>query len=261
MPVYGHSFENSAAYEQFMGRWSRAAGVRFIEWLAPPERASWLDAGCGTGVFTRLIAEKCSPARIVAVDSTSSQIARARSQPAAEQITFETTDAQALPFAADSFDIVVSALAINFFSDPGQALIEMRRVTREDGLIAGYVWDFAGENSPSGPLRRALRESGIHIAPIPGTDLSTVPALRTLFERAGLERISTEVVDVSLSYRSFDEFWQAQTTSYSPTTKLIAAMTTKERERFIQKLRARFSHEDIRFAARAHAIKARTPSR
>jgi hypothetical protein len=42
-------FENGEAYQRFMG--SRAAGSMFLDWIAPPERAHWLDIGCGTGVF------------------------------------------------------------------------------------------------------------------------------------------------------------------------------------------------------------------
>ena len=44
-------FNDGAAYEQFMGRWSRAVGVEFLDWLAPPDGARWLDVGCGTGTF------------------------------------------------------------------------------------------------------------------------------------------------------------------------------------------------------------------
>ena len=39
-----HSFEDGAAYERFMGRWSRAAGAAFLDWLAPPPGLHWLDA-------------------------------------------------------------------------------------------------------------------------------------------------------------------------------------------------------------------------
>jgi ubiquinone/menaquinone biosynthesis C-methylase UbiE len=45
-------FDDAAAYEAFMGRWSRSAGDVFLEWMAPPKNARWLDVGCGTGVFT-----------------------------------------------------------------------------------------------------------------------------------------------------------------------------------------------------------------
>jgi hypothetical protein len=50
------------------------------------------------------------------------------------------------------FDIVASGLALNFIPDPVRALLEMLRVTGSAGSVAGYVWDFAAELSPTWPL-------------------------------------------------------------------------------------------------------------
>jgi hypothetical protein len=47
-------FSDGSAYEPFMGQWTRAAGIIFLDWLVPPTGARWLDVGCGTGVFTDL---------------------------------------------------------------------------------------------------------------------------------------------------------------------------------------------------------------
>ena len=69
MADVAHSFDDSAAYERFMGRWSRAAGEVFVDWLAPPAGARWLDVGCGTGVFTELILDTCLPSAVFGVDS------------------------------------------------------------------------------------------------------------------------------------------------------------------------------------------------
>src|SRR6185312_6800553 len=71
-------FDDGEAYERFMGRWSRAVGSRFLDWLAPAGDSHWLEAGCGTGAFTPLVSERCRPAAIVAFDPTPQQIAYAR---------------------------------------------------------------------------------------------------------------------------------------------------------------------------------------
>ena len=55
MTEAAHSFDDSVAYERFIGRWGRAAGAVFLDWMAPPTGARWLDVGCGTGLFTELI--------------------------------------------------------------------------------------------------------------------------------------------------------------------------------------------------------------
>jgi SAM-dependent methyltransferase len=257
------NFDDGDAYERAMGRWSRAVAPAFLDWLAAPARARWLDVGCGTGVFTECVVENCAPAAVCAIDPSSAQIDHARArQVAARQVEFRVGNAQALPFADASFDVVAAALVINFVPDRPQALREMRRVARAGGIVAGYVWDFAAERSPSGPLRLGMRRFGIDVPELPGTTASSRGALKTLFRDAGLGSIATRSIEVTLPYSSFDDFWQAQTPGYYPTTKVIAAMTTSARTRLMETVRAALSDRAdgrIEYAARAHAIRARAP--
>lgn len=257
-----HNFIDSVGYERLMGRWSRAVGSIFLDWIAPPSGELWLEIGCGTGIFTGLVIDKCSPASVFAVDPAEAQINHASRQPVAQQAHFRVADAQALPFSDAIFDVVASALVINFIPDRPQALSEMRRVARAGGIVAGYVWDFAAELSPSGPLRRGMRQFGADIKELPGTKDSSLDALHALFEQAGFESIVTRSIEVTLPYADFDDFWQAQTTSYSPTTKIVDAMTKNERSRLMDTVRAGLPVRTdgcIEYAARANAIKARAP--
>ena len=261
-PEAAHSFDDSAAYERFIGRWGRAAGVQFLDWLGPPAGARWLDVGCGTGLFTELILDACSPAAVCAIDQAPAQIDRALGKPVARHADFRVGDAQALPYPDSGFDIVVSALAINFIPDRPRALSEMRRVARTDGIVAGYVWDFSKELSPSGPFRLGLREVIADVPVLPGSADSRLEALAVLFEQAGLVGIATRSIDVMVSFPDFEAFWLAQTPSYSPTTKMIAAMTSSERTKLVDAVRARLPfHPDgaIEYPARANGIKARAP--
>ena len=255
-------FDDSAAYERFMGRWSRAVAPLFLDWLDAPSGARWLDVGCGTGILAETVLGLCAPAAVFAVDSAPAQVQAAASGAAAGRVTFEVADACALPFANCAFDVVASALVINFIPDRLLALAEMRRVARVGGLVGGYVWDFAAELSPSGPLRKALRRSGAEVPVIPGTDASSPDALHRLFESAGLAQIETRVVEVCLSYASFNEFWVAQTPGYAPMAKVIAAMKEPERMRLVRAVQAALPagpNGSIEYFARAHAIKARVP--
>jgi ubiquinone/menaquinone biosynthesis C-methylase UbiE len=255
-----HSFDDSAAYERFVGRWGRAAGADFLDWVAPPSGARWLDVGCGTGLFTELILDTRSPAAVFAVDQAPAQIDHARRKPAVQRANFRVGDAQALPFPNSTFDVVASALVINFIPDRPRALAEMRRVARAGGVVAGYVWDFTAELSPSGPFRLGMRQVVTDVPVLPGTEDSRLGALSSLFERAGFEEIATRSIDVTVSFPNFEEFWLAQTPSYSPTTKMIAAMTDGNRKRLIESVRASLPiHPDgrIEYSARANAIKAR----
>jgi ubiquinone/menaquinone biosynthesis C-methylase UbiE len=253
-------FDDSAAYERAMGRWSRAVAPIFLQWLASPASARWLDVGCGTGVLAHTLVELSSPASVVGIDPEVAQIAQASRGLAAGRATFQVADARRLPFADASFDIAASALVLNFIAERSQAISEMRRVTRGGGSVAAYVWDFAEELSPSGPLRRVMRRFGVDVPGIPGTAESRIEALRILFEQAALERIETRTIDVCLAYQDFQDFWQAQTPSYSPTTKIIASMTEGERTRLMRTIRAELPAAPggvIEYFARANAIKAR----
>ena len=145
------SFDDSAAYERFVGTWGRAAGSMFLQWLDPPKSADWLDVGCGTGLFTELIVRSCAPASVIGIDPAPTQINYASRKPIAAHASFRTGDAEALPLRDATFDIVASALVINFIPDRPRALSEMSRVARPGGLVGGYSWDFEAELSPSGP--------------------------------------------------------------------------------------------------------------
>ena len=255
-------FDDSAAYERFMGRWSRAVAPVFLAWLGARRRASWLDVGCGTGILAETLLELCAPASVHGVDPAAAQVDAASRGPAGGQVDFQVADARKLPFANGSFDVVASALVINFIAEPAAAVAEMRRVARAGGAVAGYVWAFSEELSPSGPLRKAMRRFGIDVPGIPGTETSRIDSLRALFENAALEQVEVRTIDVCLAYADFQDFWQAQTPAYAPTTKIISALKDGDRARLMRSVQAALPagpNGSIEYCARANAIKARAP--
>ena len=256
-------FSDGTAYEQFMGRWTRAVGTIFLDWLAPPTDARWLDIGCGTGVFTDLIVSTCSPAKVVAIDPSEPQIELARKKPIAQRADFRVADAQTLPFSDGAFGVVVSALVINYIPDRPRALAEMRRVCHPGGVIAGYVWDFAAQRSPNSPIRFGLNQVGAKPPPVPGTEDSRLEGLTSLFAGGKLTDIATRTVDVTISFPDFNDFWRSQTPSYIPMGKMIEALTETDREKVIESVRAKLPigpDGRVTCSARANAIKARAPA-
>ena len=164
-----------------------------------------------------------------------------------------------LPLAAEP---VASALVINFIADRTMAMAEMRHVARPGGVVAAYVWDFAEELSPSGPLRKAMRRFGVEAPAVPGTEASDLRALKSLFEATGLGAIETRTINVCLTYQSFEDFWQAQTPAYAPTAKTIAAMKASDRVNLMCAVERSLPcgpGGTIEYCARANAIKARVP--
>jgi len=253
-----HHFDDAGAYERFMGQWSRAAVPGFLDWIDAPRDARWLDVGCGTGILAEEILRSRAPSQVWAVDPAAAQAEQAASR-LRGRANVQVAAAEALPFGKGAFDVVAAALVINFVADARRAVLEMRRVARAGGIVAGFVWDFARNLSPSGPMRRGLEAAGVELPAVPGTARSTMPALHTLFEEAGLGHIEARAIEVTRSYRDFDDFWAAQTPAYSPSTKAMAKLSPAELHRAREAVRSELpvSRDGrIEYAATANAIKA-----
>jgi SAM-dependent methyltransferase len=256
-------FDDGEAYERFMGRWSRAVGAVFLEWLAPVEGARWLEIGCGTGIFTQLLVDTCAPSAVVAIDPAPAQIDYARLEPVAHRAEFQVADAETLLFPSGAFDIIASALVINFIADRALAMRHMRRVARSRGVVAAYVWDYAVERSPTSFLRMGLRQVGSEPPVMPGTEASTLAGLRTLFDEAGMTEIETRTIDVQMRFPTFDDLWQVKLPASNPLSRSVAALSDDARSRLVDRVRTLLPpHRDgsVGYWARANAIKARVPS-
>jgi MPBQ/MSBQ methyltransferase len=112
-----------------------------------------LDAGAGTGFTTEGIVARVDPTRVTMLDQSPHQLARAARRPALGACRRLLGDAEALPFAADTFDRYVSAGSIEYWPDPQRGIAEAYRVLRPGGV--GVV---VGPVRPAGRLARALAD-------------------------------------------------------------------------------------------------------
>src|SRR6185295_7771328 len=135
----------AAAYEPYIGRWSRVVAREFLAWLDIPTGLRWLDVGCGTGALSQTILLTSPPWSVQGIDQSQNYVAYASEHVRDNRAEFASADACALPYPAESYDVVVSGLALNFIPEPEVAVSEMARVARNGGTIALYVWDYAGE--------------------------------------------------------------------------------------------------------------------
>jgi SAM-dependent methyltransferase len=210
-------FADGQAYDRAMGRLSRIAGERFLEWLSMPANLRWLDVGCGTGSFTELILERSVPGAISAIDPSEDQIVFAKSKLSANQIDYCKGDAMSLPYNQDEFDVAVMALVIQYIPDPGKAMSEITRVVQKGGTVAAYVWPGRAEGHPYRVLTDAIRSIGATDTDAdrrPGNRMRTTEALVDLFASSGLEGIESHLIDIPLEFDDFNDFWS----SLSPET-------------------------------------------
>jgi SAM-dependent methyltransferase len=231
---------SGAAYERWMGRWSRLLADEFSGWLALPPKLRWLDVCCGSGVLTEAIADGCAPGRVVGVDASAQQIEFARSHRTRPAVTFETGDALALPFAEASFDVAVCGLGLNYVPEPERAVQEMRRVTVSEGVIAGYVWDYA----EGARFLREFWDAAAAVDPEASAHdqarrfpLCNPEALRKLFEGAEMREVAVRALDVTTRFADFDDYWQPFLTGQGSAPNYLAARDKPVQDAIRERLR------------------------
>ncbi|MFO1413782.1 MAG: class I SAM-dependent methyltransferase [Burkholderiales bacterium] len=111
------------------------------------EPARVLEVAAGTGAVTRELARVLAPGtRIVATDLNRPMLDHARTTIRDRAIEWRQADAQALPFADGSFDVVTCQFGAMFFPDRARAYAEARRVLRPGGTFLFSVWDRIDDN-------------------------------------------------------------------------------------------------------------------
>jgi len=262
MPEVKVTFDAADDYERVMGGWSRAVGERFLDWLSPASGLRWLDVGCGAGAFTQLVAKHCAPKTIAGVDPAPAQVEHARKQ--TPEADIRAADATALPFGDGEFDVVTSALVINFISDRPAAFREMHRVLRSGGTVSAYQWDRREDenHSPFAPIEHGLRAVGAEVLQPPIVPEATPGGARAALERAGFADIEIATVEAKRVFRDFDEYWTVQSLPISPAGKSIAALSDTKRDELrnvMRDLMSAAADGSVTYSSRALAFKARKP--
>lgn len=255
-------FNDGAAYERYMGVWSRKVGAEFLSWLSPKPSLRWLDVGCGNGAFTELLVESCRPAEVHGIDPSEAQLAHARTRPALKDARFLAGDAMALPYPYASLDAAVMPLVIFFVPEPLKGVAEMARVVAKGGSVSAYAWDMHGGGFPYQSLRDELEAMGHEAPRPPSDDASRLEALADLWKGAGLVSVETRQIKVRRTFADFEDYWTTVLGGPSVSGKL-KAMTPEQREALKEKMRARLPTDAagrIAYAATANAVKGITAS-
>jgi SAM-dependent methyltransferase len=252
-------FDDGAAYERFMGKWSQLAGELFLDWLAPRPGLRWLDVGCGNGAFTEMLVERCAPVSVEGIDPSEEQLAYARTRSASRVAQFRPGDAMAQPFPNDTFDAAVMPLVIFFVPDPARGVAEMARVVCPGGIVTAYAWDMVGGGFQYEALWVEMRGLGVAVPMPPSPGASRIDAMRDLWRGAGLEAVETRELTVQRTFADFDDYWT--TILGGPSVgRGLAAMAPENLALHKGRMRARLPADAtgrITCSARANAVKGR----
>src|SRR3954469_5478793 len=146
----------ASAYDRFMGRYSGGLSPQLADLAGVAAGQTVLDVGCGPGALTAELVTRLGTEAVTAVDPSGSFVAAAAVRNPGVDV--RQAKAEALPFAADAFDVALAQLVVHFMADPVAGLREMARVARPGGPVAAGVWDHAGRRTPIGVFWRVVRE-------------------------------------------------------------------------------------------------------
>ena len=139
--------KNAGRYDRFM-RKDRAAYDEMYELIRPIVRhKTVLELATGTGLIAKHIVN--AAAHIEATDASAEMIAEAKRDNRSAKLYFSVQDMFCLPYANQSFDVVIVSNALHIVPQPEKALTEIRRVLKDGGVLIAPTFTHAG-NSFSG---------------------------------------------------------------------------------------------------------------
>jgi SAM-dependent methyltransferase len=255
------NWANGKLYERYVGRWSRPVAREFLKWLAVPANRQWLDVGCGTGALSQTILEEAEPAGITALDRSEAFLGFASSQIADKRVRFEVGDAGALRSDIGPFDVIVSGLVMNFIPQPDQALAGMKRLARQGGVVAAYVWDYADGMQ----MMRHFWDEAVALDPkvhdideVKRFPHSRPEPLKELYQRAGFQQVEVHPIEVPTVFSDFDDYWSPFLGGQGPAPSYLMSLNEEHRVALREKIRARLPFApdgSIPMAARAWAVR------
>jgi SAM-dependent methyltransferase len=186
-----------------------------------------LDVAAGNGNATLAAARRF--ARVTSTDYVPALLDKGRARAAAEglDVHFDVADAEQLPFADGSFDVVVSTFGAMFTPDHRRPAQEMLRVLRNGGRIGLANW------TPDGFIGRLFKVVGAYVPPPVGLVSpalwGTEPHIVELFGPQAAQ-IRCERRHFNFRYRSAAHWLQVFRDYYGPTHKAFAALDPPGRQ-------------------------------
>lgn len=158
-----------------------------------------LELACGTGRLTRYLADLTrEEGELYATDLNPDMLQLAKEKADNGLIHWGIVDAQAIPYEADFFDLVVCQFGVMFFKDKPRAFGEIYRVLKPGGVFQFNTWDHFEHNAASRISHQVLTEL---LAPDPPDFLAKGPysfydpaEIRQLLEGAGFTGVTIDTV-------------------------------------------------------------------
>jgi SAM-dependent methyltransferase len=250
------SFDVAAdAYDAFMGRYSRLLSPQMLDFAEVGEGDRVLDVGSGPGILTGELVTRLGPEAVTAIDPSAPFVEATRDRHPG--VTVVQGSAEELPFPDGAFDASLAQLVVHFMADPVRGLAEMRRVTRDAGVVAASVWDLAGGRAPLSLFWRAAHDLDMDVADESRMAGAREGHLVELFEAAGLKGVRDTAFAVSLEHAGFEEWWEPYTRGVGPAGAYVANLDDEGRTALRERCRALLPEGSFTLTAHAWAARGR----
>ncbi|WP_426325415.1 class I SAM-dependent methyltransferase [Microbacterium sp. E-13] len=241
------------AYARFMGRFSAPLAVPFaalgLEGVDPAARV--LDVGCGPGMLTLELVRRRGSAGVGAVDPEPAFVAATVAS--CPRVDARVAAAEDLPFAAGEFGAALAQLVVHFMADPVRGVTEMARVTAGGGLVSACVWDHAGGGGPLSDFWRVVHRLAPDATGEAGLAGSAEGQLADIFQRAGLIQVTQAVVESTVAFPRFADWWEPFLLGVGPAGRYVATLDASGVSRLEHALRDELGDGPFTVTARAWA--------
>ncbi len=185
-----------------------------------------LDVAAGNGNATLAAARRFGD--VVSTDYVGALLERGRERAKADRlpVTFQEADAEDLPFAEASFDVVLSTFGVMFTPNQEQAASELIRVCRPGGKIGMANW------TPDGFIGQLFKTIGKYVPPAPGAKSPALWGSKARLDSLFGSRASVAVKSKNFvfRYRSPEHWVEIFRSYYGPVVKAFAAIDPDARE-------------------------------
>lgn len=244
----------ATAYDRFMGRYSVHLSSQLADVAGVSVGQRVLDVGCGPGALTAELVARVGAAAVSAVDPSEPFVEAARARNPGVDV--QQAAAEQLPFPDHAFDAALAQLVVHFMSDPAAGVAEMRRVTRQDGVVAACVWDHGGGHGPLSPLWEAARELDPTVQGESRLTGSHEGDLAEVFASVGLREVEETALSVRVEHPTFEEWWEPFTLGVGPAGSYIAGLDPDRRSELRERCRATLPDAPFVLSARAWTARA-----
>lgn len=224
-----------------VGTTLQIVGESLCEALDLRSGSTVLDVAAGNGNATLAAARRF--ADVTSTDYVPSLLdaGRMRAQAEGQAIRFREADAENLPFAAASFDVVMSTFGVMFTPDQEKAAAELARVCRPGGKVGLANW------TPESFIGQLFKTIGKYLPPAPGVKSpalwGTQARLEELFGRHA-NAIGASRRQFTFRYRSPAHWIEVFRTYYGPMNRTYAALDAAKQEAFTRDVLALIARDN-----------------